>query len=52
MSMIIIKKDLTLKNIAENFNLSEEYFSRFFHKSFGITFKNVKSFIDHFKKIY
>ncbi|MGN0423322.1 MAG: helix-turn-helix domain-containing protein [Lachnospiraceae bacterium] len=34
------REELTLKMMAETFGMSEEYFSRKFHKYFGISFKN------------
>ncbi|MGN1148297.1 MAG: helix-turn-helix domain-containing protein [Lachnospiraceae bacterium] len=40
------REDITLKMMAEKFEMSEEHFSRKFHKYFGISFKN---YIDKYR---
>ena len=40
------KEELTLKIMAETFGVSEPYFSRKFHKYFGISFKN---YVDRYR---
>ncbi|MGN1193336.1 MAG: helix-turn-helix domain-containing protein [Dorea sp.] len=40
------REELTLKMMAEKFEMSEEHFSRKFHKYFGISFKN---YVDRYR---
>ncbi|MGN0405169.1 MAG: helix-turn-helix domain-containing protein [Bariatricus sp.] len=40
------REEITLKMMAETFEMSEEHFSRKFHRSFGISFKN---YVDRYR---